>query len=190
MSNLPFDFNLPFAAFAPFAPSTLLAPPAQRWLDMFTGSLPESAGAAAEWPLALCRNLFAGLPDPFKGAPRDDGAPAWPAGWADACSRAAAAMAEAQADATLQQAELCRSWLQAQPPGDAVDAPARLAWLRQRTAQDLAQYRGIVDEYLDAWFAAAGIVADALPAAPAGATPDTVAGKPAPASSRTPNKRH
>lgn len=190
MSNSPFDFNLPFAAFAPFAPFTLLAPPAQRWLDMFTGGLPESAGAAAEWPLALYRNLFAGLPDPFRGAARRADAPAWPAGWADACSRAAAAMAEAQADAALQQAELCRSWLQAQPPGDATDAPARLAWLRQRTAQDLTQYRGIVDGYLDAWFAAAGTVADAWQAARTEAAPDTAAGKPAPASSRASNKRH
>jgi hypothetical protein len=190
MSNSPFDFNLPFAPFAPFAPFTQLAPPAQRWLDMLTGSFPESAGAAAEWPLALYRNLFAGLPDPFKDTPRNAEAPAWPAGWADACSRAAAAMAEAQANAALQQAELCRSWLQAQPPGDAADAPARLARLHQRCTQNLAQYRGIVDEYLDAWFAAAGTVAEAWQAAQGEAAPDAPAGKPAPSSSRAPDKRH
>lgn len=185
MSNSPFDFSQPFAAFAPFA---LPVPSAQNWLSMFTGNFPESAGAAAEWPSALYRNLFAGMPDPFRAAPRRASAPAWPAGWADACSRASTAIAEAQANAALEQMGLCRSWLQAQPPGDATDAHVRLAWLRQQATQSLTQYRGIVDEYLDAWFAAAGIVADAWQAAQAETAPDT-AGKRTPSPSRPSNKR-
>jgi len=197
MSNSPFDFNLPFSPFSPFA---AVASPAQRWLDMFAGNLLEGAAAAA-WPPAL-RNLFAGLADPFKGAVQHADAPAWTSDWANACQHASAVLSKAQARLGKQQMELYRSWLDAPlpfaPAGGDAGPQEQLEWLRQQTTQNLAQYRSMVDEYLEDWFAAAGIVADAWQAAQAGPAHDgtaakaasgSAAAKPAPRTSRAANRR-
>lgn len=184
MSNLPFDFNLPFEAFAPF---NMLASPAQHWLDVLAGTARAMTETMARTP--PYQSLLAGQADPFKamGWP----APASPPDWADACARASAVLSKAQSNATRQQTELCQSWLAAQPSlasaADAGGLHERLERLHGQTVQALAQLRGINDEYLEAWFAAAGIIADAWPAP---ATGESAAGQPKPAASpATPKRR-
>lgn len=208
MSNTLFDFNLPFAPFAPFAPVSLLTPPAQRWLDVLTGtpqSISEAMASAMGLRGPLYRQLLAGQPDPFKAMACHDDAPAWPLDWSDTCSRASAVMSKAVAKASQRQMELCQSWLEAQqqfaPIADAKGLHDRIEWLHGQTTQTMTQLRSMVDEYLDAWFAAAGIIADAWPTAtpgePAGrdepvnhaAAKQADGGKAASAASRTATKR-
>ncbi len=178
MSNTLFDFTLPFAPFAPFASLNALPPPAQRWLDVLTGA-PQSLSEAMTGAIGLQGNLYqrllAGQADPFKAlawwhAP----APAAPLDWADTCSRASAVMSKALTHAAQQQMELCQSWLTAQQQftstTDAKGLHDRVEWLHGQTTQAVTQLREINDEYLEAWFAAAGIIADAWPAATPGET--------------------
>ncbi|MEJ2715464.1 MAG: hypothetical protein P8014_20175, partial [Acidihalobacter sp.] len=114
-----FDYCLlPFASFAPFAPSnTLFAPPAQRWLDAFSHAsqtLSEAVANPAGLQGTLYRQLLAGQPDPFKAMAGYADAPAWPLDWIDTCSRASAVMSKAHANAVQRQMELGQSWAAAQ----------------------------------------------------------------------------
>ena len=179
MNDSLFDYCLlPFAPFAPFAPSnTLLAPPVQRWLDVLA-SASQSLSQAMANPLGLQGTLYrrplAGQPDPFRAMACHADAPAWPLDWVDTCSRASAIMSKAQTNVTQRQMELCQSWAAAQrqstPAAHAKGLHDRIESLHGQTTQAVAQLRDMADEYLEAWFAAVGIVADAWPTSTPGET--------------------
>lgn len=166
MSHTLFDFTLPFAPFAPFASVDALPPPAQRWLDVLTDASQAMSGAlagAAGLQDSPYPCLSAGWPDPLN--PSAALAPAVALDWADTCARAGAVMSEARSRATLRQMALGQSWLAAQAQRmstiDAGTLHERIEWLHGQAAQTVARLREINDDYLEAWFAAAGILADA-----------------------------
>lgn len=197
MSNSPFDFTLPFAPFAPFASLNVLPPPAQRWLDVLTDASQAMSDAitnAVGLQGPLYQRLLARRLDPFN--PIAWRTPSVPLDWTDTCSRASAVMSKALSHATQRQMELAQSWLAAQQQfTSTTDTSAlhdRIEWLHGQTTQTVAQLREINDEYLEAWFAAAGIMADAWPTAASGEHADPAgadASKTKPAASRATTKR-
>ena len=166
MNNSLFGFSTPFTSFAPSAP------PAQQWLDACTHAsevLSHTLMSAVAEQSELYDKMLGVQKDQIRQAASSPskGDPAASFDWVGALARTSEVMSRAFASTTRRQAELYQQMLaeqQKQMSSLAVSDDDRLRaqveLLRGQTAQTLAELRGVIDDCMDAWFDAAGIVAD------------------------------
>ena len=203
MNNSLFGFPTPLTSFAPSAP------PAQQWLAACTHASEVLShtlmGAVAEQSELYDKMLGAQKNHIRQAASSpSNGNPATSFDWVGALARSSEVMSKAFASTTERQAELYQQMLAAQQKqmtsltvSDDDRLRAQVELLRGQTAQTLAELRGVIDDCMDAWFDAAGIVADMVSTTAPAVAESTKAAPPHRASdststtpSKTPRKKN
>jgi len=185
MNNSLFGFPTPLTSFASSAP------PAQQWLAACTHASEVLShtlmGAVAEQSELYDKMLGAQKNHIRQAASSpSNGDPVTSFDWVGALARTSEVMSKAFASTTERQAELYQQMLAAQRKqmtsltvSDDDRLRAQVELLRGQAAQTLAELRGVIDDCMDAWFDAAGIVADMVSTtAPADAAESTKATAP------------